>query len=226
MVNEEYINVLKSSNMFQKIDESEIKSMLNCLNATTRKYAKNEYIIKGGDKITSMGMVMSGMVMVEKNDYWGNCSILSEISPGHIFAESYACLQAVPFETSVRASTDTVIMFFDINRILGMCSNSCSFHTKLIKNLMITISQKNINLTQKIDYISKKTIRDRLLAYLSHQSLMNSSNEFTIPFNRQQLADYLSVDRCALSTEIGKLANEGIISSSKNKFTIRKDISF
>jgi CRP-like cAMP-binding protein len=217
----EYLSLLKKSNMFTGINEDEIKAMLTCLSARVRHYRKNEYIIRNGEQIHSIGMVLSGLVLIEKEDFWGGRHIIQEITPGSIFAESYACLTQFPAEINVLASEDTAIMIFDMKHLLTVCQSACSFHSRLIQNLLNTIARKNMALTKKIEYLSKKTIRDKLLAYLSSESLKNKSNTFVIPFNRQELADYLSVDRSALSGEIGKLQKDGIITCRKNKFHIR-----
>lgn len=216
----QYINLLKNTYMFNGINESEIEGMLKCLNARTMLYKKNEYILRNGETVNSIGMVLEGLALVEKEDIWGNRTIISEISPGSLYAESYACLSKLPAEISVIASDNTTVMLFDIRRILTTCSSSCGFHTKLIQNLLYTISQKNVLLTKKMEYISKKTIKEKLLAYLSSEAMKAGSPTFNIPFNRQELADFLSVDRSALSSEISRLQKKGIISCRKNAFTI------
>ena len=216
----QYINLLKNTYMFNGINESEIEGMLKCLNARTMLYKKNEYILRKGETVNSIGMVLEGLALVEKEDIWGNRTIISEISPGSLYAESYACLSKLPAEISVIASDNTTVMLFDIRRILTTCSSSCGFHTKLIQNLLYTIAQKNVLLTKKMEYISKKTIKEKLLAYLSSEAMKAGSPTFNIPFNRQELADFLSVDRSALSSEISRLQKKGIISCRKNAFTI------
>lgn len=216
----QYINLLKNTYMFNGINESEIEGMLKCLNARTMLYKKNEYILRNGETVNSIGMVLEGLALVEKKDIWGNRTIISEISPGSLYAESYACLSKLPAEISVIASDNTTVMLFDIRRILTTCSSSCGFHTKLIQNLLYTIAQKNVLLTKKMEYISKKTIKEKLLAYLSSEAMKAGSPTFNIPFNRQELADFLSVDRSALSSEISRLQKKGIISCRKNAFTI------
>ena len=216
----QYINLLKNTYMFNGINESEIEGMLKCLNARTMLYKKNEYILRNGETVNSIGMVLEGLALVEKEDIWGNRTIISEISPGSLYAESYACLSKLPAEIIVIASDNTTVMLFDIRRILTTCSSSCGFHTKLIQNLLYTIAQKNVLLTKKMEYISKKTIKEKLLAYLSSEAMKAGSPTFNIPFNRQELADFLSVDRSALSSEISRLQKKGIISCRKNAFTI------
>ncbi len=216
----QYIPLLKNTNMFHGITETEIASMLGCLGARVVSYKKNEYILRHGDSVHSIGMVLSGIALIEQEDVWGNRNIISEITPGILYAESYACLSQMPAEISVLASEDTMVMQFDMQRVLTTCSSSCHFHNRLIQNLLGTIARKNVQLTKKMEYISKKTIREKLLAYLSTESLKNNSASFKISFNRQELADYLCVDRSALSNEISKLQKEGVIACQKCQFTI------
>ena len=218
-----YVPLLKNTNMFQGINENEITAMLSCLSARTCQFKKNEYILRSGEQIHAVGMVLDGLAMVADEDVWGNRNIISEITPGMLYAESYACLSSLPAEISVLASEDTTVMLFDISKILTICSSACGFHTRLIQNLLATIAKKNMLLTRKMGYLSKKTIREKLLSYLSSESLKAGQVSFTIPFDRQELADYLFIDRSALSNEISKLQKEGILLCKKNKFTLLTD---
>lgn len=220
---EDYIPMLRTTYMFRGIEEDKIKPLLECLNATVKKYGKGEFILERGAKIHTIAMVLSGLVMIEQDDYWGNNTILQEFTPGFLFAESYAFLPEFPVDVNVVANEPTEIMFFDTRKIIGVCGNSCAFHTQLIGNLLGTISNKNILLTKKVSYMAKKTIRDRLLSYLSDESLKRGKSTFRIPFDRQQLSEYLSVDRSALSSEISKLQKEGLLQCKKSVFTLRED---
>lgn len=219
---EKYLPLLKNTTLFSGISVDEIKNMLSCLSARITKYSKNEFILRSGDNIHQIGIILSGTAMVIREDYWGNRTIITELTPGIIFGESYAAISYMPAESSVVANEECQIMFLNIKKIITVCSSVCSYHSRLIKNMLTTIAKKNINLTQKIDFMSKKTIREKLLAYLSVESNEAKNPSFTIPFNRQQLADYLSVDRSALSNEISKLQNEGILTSSRNHFILHQ----
>jgi len=211
---------LANSPFFAGISEDNIEEMLTCLSARRKSYKKGEFILTAGDTTDSVGMVVSGSILVVKEDYWGNRFILSEMGPGMIFAETYACLATVPLEVTVEASSDCEILFLNFNKILTTCSNACEFHARLIHNLTTILASRNKMLTKKLEHMSQKTIRDKLLSYFSDMSISCGSPTFTIPFNRQQLADYLSSDRSALSTELGKLQKEGVIKVSKNTFTL------
>lgn len=215
-----YIPLLKNTKMFHGIHENEISTMLSCLSARTVSYKKNEYILRSGEQIHTVGMILDGLAFIADEDIWGKRNIISEISPGMLYAESYACLASFPTEISVLAGEDTTVMLFDIRKVLTVCSSNCDFHLRLIQNLFRMIANKNMLLTRKIGYLSKKTIRDKLLSYLSSESIKVGQKSFTIPFNRQELADYLFIDRSALSNEISKLQKEGILICKKNKFTL------
>ncbi|SER56889.1 Crp/Fnr family transcriptional regulator [Lachnobacterium bovis] len=219
-IKDKYLMLLKNTTLFSGISIDEIDKMLNCLSSQINTYSKNEFIFRSGESIQHVGLVLSGNAMIIREDYWGNRTILSELKPGTIFGEAYAVLSFVPAESSVIATTDCSIMLLDMKKITNICSSTCTYHSKLIQNMLMTLAKKNVNLTQKIDFMSKKTIRDKLLAYLSFESNKVNNPSFTIPFNRQQLADYLSVDRSALSNEISKLQNEGVLISNKNQFTL------
>lgn len=220
---EAYLTLLKKTCLFSGIKDEDISTMLHCLSARIASYQKEEFILHTGDLVNQVGMVLSGSVLIIKEDFWGNRSILSEISPGSLFAETYACIGTTPLEVSTVASSDCKVLFLDFQKLLTTCSSACHFHTRLIHNLLSTLAQKNRILTKKLEHMSQKTTRDKLLSYLSAESLKAKSPSFTIPFNRQQLADYLSVDRSAMSSELGKLKKEGILDYNKNTFLLKEN---
>lgn len=218
-----FIPLLKKTSLFTGIKEDDIFALLNCLTPHIVSYKKDEFILHRGDLVQQVGMVLSGSVLIIREDFWGNRSILSEVSACSLFAETYACIGTAPLEVSVIASSDCTILFLDFSKLLGTCTTACTFHTRLIHNLLATLAQKNMILTKKLEHLSQKTTRDKLLSYLSAESLKAKSPSFSIPFNRQQLADYLSVDRSAMSTELGKLKREGILNYKKNTFLLKED---
>lgn len=221
----DYLTILCKTALFTGLTETEISSMLDCLSARISSYKKEDFILHVGDKVQQVGMVLTGSVLIIKEDFWGNRSILSEISSGSLFAETYACIGSSPLEVSVVASSDCKILFLDFHKILTPCSCACPFHTRLIHNLWSTLAQKNRILTKKLEHMSQKTTRDKLLSYLSAESLKAQNSSFSIPFNRQQLADYLSVDRSAMSGELGKLKKEGVLDYKKNTFLLKDTFS-
>lgn len=209
---------LTKTQLFSGNSEEEIKAMMKCLGATEKFYGKGNIIYHEGDDITHMGMVLSGGVRMENDDLWGNTSILAHMGPGQLFGETYACLPGEPLMVRIVASESTHVLFLDAIRLMKVCRNTCGHHARLIQNLLMSSAEKNIHLSRRIFHTSAKTIRGRLLAYLSFQVSRQNSREFTIPFNRQQLADYLSVDRSALSNELSKMQKEGLLEVERNHF--------
>lgn len=216
-----YLNLLKHSKLFYGITETEIESMLKCLSAKIRCYPKGDCVFRRGERIITVAMLLEGSIHIQKEDFWGNLSILSEISEGEIFGEVYACLGNEEILYNAVAVKQSMVLFMDINRVLTMCSSACPFHGRLIRNLLSVIASKNKILTQKLEYMSQRTTRDKLLSYLSEQSLQAGSPSFDIPFNRQQLADFLSVDRSAMSNELCKMRDEGILLFERNHFVLK-----
>jgi len=200
-----------------------MEAILGCLNPVYREYAKNESIFRQGESISGIGMVLSGRVHIVEEDFWGNRSILSDIGEGQVFGETYACVQGEILRVSVYAMEQSTVMFLDVARVFSTCSSACRFHAQLIRNLLFEYAQKNLLLTRKLSHMSKRSTRDKLLSYLSDQSLEHGSSVFDIPFNRQQLADYLSVDRSAMSSELGRLRDEGVLDFDRNHFKLIKD---
>ncbi len=219
------LSVLLNSVLFRGITEQELKEMRGCLGAYEKSYQKGQMVYRMGDTVDAIGVVVTGSVIIENDDIWGNKSILDHVGPGQIFAETYACIPGEPLMVNVVASEKTEILFLNISKVITTCCKTCTSHGKLIRNLLAIASQKNLNLSRRIFYTSSKSIRGRLLSYLSHQAMKEGSYEVVIPFNRQQLADYLGVDRSAMSNELSKMRNEGILTFDKNKFIlINKEI--
>lgn len=219
---EELVPVLKGSKLFSGIGDKDILSMLNCLNATARQYEKGDYAFRQGEYIRDLMILVSGRLHVQEEDYWGNLNILNEIRPGEMFGEAYIVPNSGPLMNDVIAVEESTVLFFDMNRILTVCPSACPFHTRLVKNMFYTISDKNKGLVQKLNYMSQRSTREKLLAYLSDEAKRQTSSSFSIPFNRQQLADFLSVDRSAMSNELCKLRNEGMLDFHKSEFTLRE----
>jgi CRP/FNR family transcriptional regulator, dissimilatory nitrate respiration regulator len=213
---------LSETALFRGTEAGEIEKMMNCLGAVEKEYEKDESIYRAGDIVQSMGLVLSGGVNTESYDFDGNKVILAHMPAGQMFAETYACLPGEPLMVNVTASEKTSVLFLNAQRVLRTCPNACPFHARLIKNLLTVTAQKNMNLSRRIFHTAPRTIRGRLESYLSFEAKRSGGVDFTIPFDRQQLADYLNVDRSALSHELGKMQNEGVLVSEKNHFTLLK----
>ncbi len=211
---------IPSSELFRGISRDDAESVLRCLSAVRKQYRKGETIFRSGEPAKQMGFVASGRVEISRDDYWGNRQIIGTAESGDLFGESYACMSGETFLIDVQAAEDTEVLFLDVNRILTTCSPACEFHSRLIHNLLYILAEKNLMLTRKIDHMGQRSIREKVMAYLSFQMEANRSGEFEIPFNRQQFADYLAVDRSALSAELSRMKRDGLIDYEKNRFVI------
>ncbi len=211
---------IKRTALFAGIEEDEMEAMLGCLSATVKAYKKGQLIFRVGDTTTLVGEVLSGRVHIIKEDFWGGRSILSEFGCGQLFGETYAAMSFEPLEVSVLAAEPCEILFLDVKRVMTTCSCACVFHTRLIRNLFAASAQKNLMLTRKLECMAGRTTKEKLLSYLSAESQRQKVSSFEIPFNRQQLADYLSVDRSAMSNELCKLRDEGVLEFNKNRFAL------
>ena len=193
-----------------------------CCSAWARKRTvpKGSYLFRVGDRTTAMGIMLEGSVRLEKEDYWGNRSILASFGPGQSFAEVYACEPDLAFDINVVAAEDATVLFLDIGRVTTMCPSSCAFHARLIRNLLGIVAKRTHALTRKIEHTTKRTTRAKLLSYLSDQAEAAHASRFVIPFDRQELADYLSVDRSAMCAELSRMKRDGLIDYNRNQFEI------
>ncbi len=216
-----YHKILISSSLFVGISEGEIEPLLSCLSAKKRQYEKNAFIFSENESVSSVGLILSGGVHVIKEDYWGNRDILAHLGPGELFAEAFSCAEMAKLPVSVIAIEKAEVLLIDCQKIITTCPTSCAFHTRLIQNLLQILASKNILLMQKIEQLSKRTTKEKLLAYLSAESKKAASSTFTIPFNREELADYLSVDRSAMSNELSKMRDAELLTFSRNHFELK-----
>lgn len=215
-----YLAQIKKSRLFAGIDMQELEALLGCLSAAVRHFKKGDTIIYRGDSVSALGLVLSGGVHIQREDFWGNRTILSEIPESGLFGESYACVPTQPIPVNAVATQNSVIMFLDVRRIITSCPSACAFHARLIQNLIMVLAFKNVMLTGKIEHISQRSTREKLLSYLSEQAQVAGGASFDIPFNRQQLADYLCVDRSAMSSALGQLRDEGVLTFDRAHFKL------
>ncbi len=211
---------IASTGLFSGVTEKETQEMMKCLGAEEKKYPKDYIIYHMGQKVHRMGLLQKGGVNIVRTDVWGNENIIGHIQPGEVFAETYACNPDEPMMADVITTLESEVLFLDVGRVIKTCPSSCRHHERLIRNLLITMSSKNLNLSRKINHITPKTIRERLLSYLSWEAVKQGGMEIDIPFSRQQLADFLSVDRSALSSELSKMQKEGLLTYRKNHFVL------
>ncbi|HZK33728.1 MAG TPA: Crp/Fnr family transcriptional regulator [Bacillota bacterium] len=219
-----YILEICKSPLLSGISKTDAETLLACLSAKERVYDKNDFIFSAGQQLDSIGLVVAGRVHIVKEDFWGNRTIIEQFASGDLFAEAftYARVDTIPF--SVMAVERTVILFLDHKKIAKLCPVACKFHNRLVENMLRIIAEKNMRLTQKINHLTKRTTREKLLSFLSEHAIRAASNSFNIPFNRQEMADYLSVDRSAMSNELSKMRDEGMIEFNKNLFELRSQV--
>ena len=197
---EPYLPMLRRTQLFRGVGEADLSAMLNCLQAHARAYKKGAYVFRQGERLDCILILARGGLHIRLDDYWGRDS--------------------GPLSNDVVAVEDSTVLFFELRKLLTVCSSACRFHSMVIQNLVFAISEKNRALVQKLHHISQRTTREKLISYLSEEAKRQNSGEFTIPFNRQQLADFLSVDRSAMSSELGKMRDEGLLRFEKNRFTL------
>ena len=212
---------LAQTALFHGSTNDEIAGMLGCLGMRERRYAAGERIHRMGERIREVGLVLEGGVRIESVDVWGNVSIMGTRGPGELFGEAYAAIPDEPLMVDVVASEDCLIMFLTVSKVLTTCSRACPNHARTSANLTAIIARQNLALSRRIFHVAPKSIRGKVLAYLSDQAERAGSREFDIPFNRQQLADYLGVDRSALSAELSRMTRDGILETRRSHFMLK-----
>ena len=215
-----YIPALKKCGLFEEIEEENLTAMLDCLGAKVFSVKKDMTIFQEGTPAKYIGLILSGAVQMVQDDFYGNRSIVTSIGENGLFGESFACAGITSLPVSFIASRDCEIMLIDCKRITNTCCNACSFHKQVIFNLLHLVARKNLDFHQKIEITSKRSTKEKLMTYLLSVAKQTGSSSFTIPYDRQALADYLGVERSAMSAEISKLKQEGIIDCSRSDFKI------
>ena len=215
-----YLPILQNCPLFENVASADLTAMLACLNATLIERSKHEVIFHEGDSARQVGILLSGAAQIVKDDFYGNRSIVASVSPGHLFGEAFACANVAHLPVSVIAVEKSEILLIDCRRITQTCSNACEFHNRLVMNLLSAMAEKNLQLNRKIECMSRRTTREKLMAFLLSEAKARGSREFDIPFDRQALADYLAVERSAMSAELGKLVRDGVIACERRHFRL------
>lgn len=211
---------LKQIRLFSGMKEQEIEAVLNCLSVQIKDYEKGCTIFHSGDPISEVGVVLKGSVHIIKEDYWGNRDLIAWVEENDVFGETYACIPSAVIPIDVIAAEKVEVLFLKVKRVITTCSASCKFHNQLIQNMLIVLAEKNLQITNKVDIVTKRTTRSKLMTYLSKLAGQMQNSTFIVPLNRQQLADYLGVDRSAMTVELHKLQKEGLIRFKKNQFEL------
>jgi len=217
---EKYLNIISLCGFFKDIKEVDLVSMLNCVQAKIRKTQKDEFVLLAGAKPEQIGIVLEGQLNIVREDYDGNRTMVTAVMPGDVYSEALCCAGVLESPVSVIAEVESAIMQISYQRILRVCPNTCTFHIKLIENMLELIAQKNLYLQSRMDIISLKSVRMKVLRYF--ESLIpKQGKKITVPFNREELADFLCVERSALSHELARMKKDGLIEYRKNKFVLK-----
>ena len=219
---EEFYPVLCKSRLFAGVEPENHRDMLRCLGARQETFGRDREIFSPGDHIRALGLVLTGRVHVQREDFWGNRNILTAIGPGQVFGEAYACLPDRPLPVRVTAEEPSRVLFLDVGRILTTCPSACAFHSRVVRNLLGVLAERDLAMNEKLIHLTGRSIRGKVLSYLSWESQRQGTRSFAVPYNRQELADYLSVDRSALSAELSRLKAEGVLDYNRECFTLLK----
>ena len=219
-----YLPVLKHCPFFAGMDEGEILSILNCVDAKIRTFDHDEYIFRAGDSTASMGLILSGSVLVIQEDLWGAPEYHVQNRSRRLLCGTLRRNARFRFEHQRGNRRPSETLMLNINRLLTVCPTACTHHNRLIRNLVSVLAEKVLQFNEKITHMSKRTTREKLLSYLSSESIRQGSLSFDIPYDRQQLADYLCVERAAMSAELSKLQKEGLLTTRKNHFELAVEL--
>lgn len=214
------IALAQSSPLFEGIDPGKMDVMLNCIGYHVKRYEKGESLALEEADIQQVGILLSGSVDMVKEDIWGNKTLLLRVGPGELFGESFACAVDSMSTVSFVAAEDCEALFLPFRRMMHTCSHTCEFHHRLIENMVTQLAEKNQSLMQKVEVISKKTLREKILAYLMLQVQKQGSKYIELPLSRVELADYLCADRSALTRELSKMREDGLIDYDRNTFRV------
>lgn len=217
----DFLSVIRASQLFSGVSENELAAMLSCLKAEKKDFPKEAFLLRAGDTAESIGLVLSGNILIIQEDIWGNRNILSKTGPGRTFAAAYACAPGSVLNGSIVAETPVTVMYINVKRILNMCPTACAHHSRIIRNLLGELAEKNLRFSEKLTHMGQRSTRAKLTSYLSAEAQRLGKYEFDIPFSRQQLADYLGVERSGLSLELGKMHSEGILDFHKSHFVLK-----
>ena len=218
---EEFLSTIRSAPLFSGVSEAELTAMLACLKAEKKDFPKEAFVLRAGDTAESIGLVLTGTVLVIQEDIWGNRNILSKAGLGQTFAAAYACAPGSRLNVSVVAETPVTVLFLNVKRILTVCPSACSYHSRIIRNLLGELAGKNLQFSEKLTHVGQRSTRSKIMSYLSAEAQRLGTYELDIPFSRQQLADYPGVERSGLSQELGKMKKDGLLDYRKSHFVLK-----
>ena len=217
---QEYEKLIRAVPLFKEIEWDDFRFMLNCLRAETKVVQKNGVLLLAGDKPLYVGIVLVGRLHVVAESEEGNRTLISVVFPGEVFAEAMCCANVEESPVTVLADEDATVLLLDFSHVFRLCKNLCSFHQKLIKNMLRMLANENLFLQNRLTLMSIKSIREKVLRYLE-SFVPSQGRHIVIPFNQTKLAEYLCVDRSALAHELARMKRDGLIDYKKNAFTLK-----
>ena len=216
----EYFSVISSARLFAGVEAEALPALLDCLAARAASFAKGAYILREGQQVESLGLLAAGSALIFQEDCWGNRNLLAPVEPGQCFGETFACAPGAAATVNVVAQKDSKVLFFNVGRLLAAPAPG-PWQGLVLGNLLADLAQKNLRLNRKVTHLGQRSTRAKVLSYLSAEARRQGRGEFDIPFSRQQLADYLSVERSGLSLELGRLRDEGLLEFHRNHFVLK-----
>ncbi|MDR0718148.1 MAG: Crp/Fnr family transcriptional regulator [Treponema sp.] len=216
-------DIMDTCKLFENIKPGDAEKMLACLGARRKRYPKDSFVFMAGDEATHFGLLLSGRLLIIHEDFWGNRNIVEHIQASNIFGAAYVFSDIGRFPVTLQSTENSEVLLFSGKKLSMTCSSACIFHTQIIANMLNILSQNNITLVKTLDHISRRSTREKLLSYFSACAFNSKSAKFTIPFDRQELADYLAVERSSMSAELGRMKKDGLLEYHKNQFFLKKD---
>ena len=217
---DEYLHLAKKSPLFYGINDDELYTLLKCTAAEDTLYEEGEYIFRMGESMNQVMILLQGKAVVLHENFWGRQEEMYQIREGETSGEAYSCARTAVLPVSVMSRGNSRVLFLNYQRMITFCSLACSFHTRMIHNMLRMMSENNVKLEDKLEHICRKTTREKLLSYLSKEAITQGGRSFDIPHSRQELAEYLCVDRSAMSNELSKMKAEGILDFQRNHFVL------
>lgn len=215
-------DVLRKAPLFAGMKETVAEQVLAELNARCVEYGNGDTIYREGETVTDLALIIKGSVCIENTTYWGNKTIMDKVGAGNVFCESYACLPDQPILVRAVAAEKTRVLLINVSAIMDAPKEEA--FDLLRRNLLRVTAQKNLDLSRKIFHMAEKSVRGRICSYLSHRAACENTDAFAVPFNRQQMAEYLNIDRSSLSGELARMQREGLLRVRKNRFELKKKL--
>ncbi len=217
---EKYLDIILNTPLFDNLTQDDAKDLLSCMNAHSETFPKESFIFLAGNVPSGIGIMLTGKAKIIKEDIYGNLSVIDSLEAGDIFGEVFACAMIDEIPVTVEADTECEVLLMDYQKVITSCSTNCVFHSMLIKNMLKILAQKNMFLNNKNDILTSRTTREKIMKFLENMAAQRDQLSFDIPFDRQELADFLGLNRSAMTREMLKMKEDGLIDFNKNHFKL------